>query len=135
MVLAALAGGGAEDRHVARAPSSASALSLAANPAPDHMARAATDATWYQHCARGDCGHIYLANPTNQRRHPRQRTPADFVNESQLLDVQPTRGRSEELEGRSIVGEPNAYRQLGIEPSLTGIGRHYGTNRHTVARY
>jgi hypothetical protein len=76
-----------------------------------------------------------LANPTNQRRHPRQRTPAGFVNESQLLDVQPTRGRSEELEGRSIVGEPNAYRQLGIEPNLTGIGRHYGTNRHTVARY
>jgi hypothetical protein len=76
-----------------------------------------------------------LANPTNQRRYPRQRTPAGFVNESQLLDVQPTRGRSEELEGRSIVGEPNAYRQLGIEPNLTGIGHRYGTNRHTVARY
>ena len=33
------------------------------------------------------------------------------------------------------MGELNMYRQLGIKPNFTEIGRKYGLNRHTVAKY
>ncbi|WP_405736445.1 IS21 family transposase [Bifidobacterium sp.] len=33
------------------------------------------------------------------------------------------------------MGELNTYRQLGVKPNFTQIGRKYGLNRHTVAKY
>ena len=39
------------------------------------------------------------------------------------------------MEERNIMGELNVYRQLGLKPNFSEIGRRYGINRHTVARY
>lgn len=39
------------------------------------------------------------------------------------------------MEERSIMGELNMYRQLGLKPNFSEIGRRYGLDRHTVARY
>ena len=36
---------------------------------------------------------------------------------------------------RNVMGELNMYRQLGAKPNFTEIGRKYGLNRHTVAKY
>lgn len=36
---------------------------------------------------------------------------------------------------RNVMGELNMYRQLGIKPNFTEIGRKYGLHRHTVAKY
>lgn len=36
---------------------------------------------------------------------------------------------------RNVMGELNMYRQLGITPNFTEIGRKYGLHRHTVAKY
>ena len=36
---------------------------------------------------------------------------------------------------RSVMGELNVYRQLGIKPNFTQIGRRYGLHRQTVAKY
>lgn len=36
---------------------------------------------------------------------------------------------------RNVMGELNMYRQLGIAPNFTEIGRKYGLHRHTVAKY
>lgn len=33
------------------------------------------------------------------------------------------------------MGELNVYRQLGIKPNFTQIGRRYGLHRQTVAKY
>ena len=33
------------------------------------------------------------------------------------------------------MGELNMYRQLGTKPNFSEIGRRYGLDRHTVARY
>ena len=33
------------------------------------------------------------------------------------------------------MGELNVYRQLGLKPNFSEIGRRYGIHRHTVARY
>ena len=33
------------------------------------------------------------------------------------------------------MGELNTYRQLGVKPNFTQIGKKYGLNRHTVAKY
>lgn len=39
------------------------------------------------------------------------------------------------MEERNIMGELNMYRQLGLKPNFSEIGRRYGLDRHTVARY
>lgn len=39
------------------------------------------------------------------------------------------------LEERNIMGELNMYRQLGLKPNFSEIGRRYGLDRHTVSRY
>lgn len=39
------------------------------------------------------------------------------------------------MEERSIMGELNMCRQLGLKPNFNEIGRRYGLDRHTVARY
>lgn len=39
------------------------------------------------------------------------------------------------MEERNIMGELNSYRQLGAKPNFSEIGRRYGLDRHTVARY
>lgn len=36
---------------------------------------------------------------------------------------------------RNVMGELNMYRQLDVKPNFTEIGRKYGPNRHTVAKY
>lgn len=36
---------------------------------------------------------------------------------------------------RNVMGELNMYRQLGIKPNFTEIGRKHGLRRHTVAKY
>jgi len=36
---------------------------------------------------------------------------------------------------RNVMGELNMYRQLGTKPNFSEIGRRYGLDRHTVARY
>lgn len=36
---------------------------------------------------------------------------------------------------RNIMGELDMYRQLGTKPSFTEIGKRYGLDRHTVAKY
>lgn len=36
---------------------------------------------------------------------------------------------------RNVMGELNMYRQLGIKPNFTEIGRKYGLHRHTVAKH
>ena len=36
---------------------------------------------------------------------------------------------------RNVMGELNMYRQLGIRPNFTEIGRKYGLDRRTVAKY
>lgn len=36
---------------------------------------------------------------------------------------------------RNIMGELDMYRQAGTTPNFTEIGRRYGLNRHTVAKY
>ena len=36
---------------------------------------------------------------------------------------------------RNVMGELNVYRQLGIKPNFTQIGRRYGLHRQTVAKY
>ena len=36
---------------------------------------------------------------------------------------------------RNIMGELNMYRQLGIKPNFTEIGRKHGLHRHTVSKY
>ena len=33
------------------------------------------------------------------------------------------------------MGELNMYRQLGLKPNFSEIGRRYGLDRHTVSRY
>lgn len=33
------------------------------------------------------------------------------------------------------MGELNMYRQLGLKPNFSEIGRRYGLDRHTVALY
>lgn len=43
--------------------------------------------------------------------------------------------RGAKLEERNIMGELNLYRQLGLKPNFSEIGRRYGLHRHTVARY
>lgn len=39
------------------------------------------------------------------------------------------------MEERSIMSELNMYRQLGLKPNFSEIGRRYGLDKHTVARY
>lgn len=39
------------------------------------------------------------------------------------------------MEERNIMGELNMYRQLGLKPNFSEIGRRYGLDRHTVSRY
>ena len=39
------------------------------------------------------------------------------------------------MEERNIMGELNMYRQLGLKPNFSEIGRRYGLDRHTVALY
>lgn len=39
------------------------------------------------------------------------------------------------MKERNIVGELNAYRQLGLKPNFSEIARRYGLDRHTVAAY
>lgn len=39
------------------------------------------------------------------------------------------------MEERNIMGELNMYRQLGLKPNFSEVGRRYGLDRHTVARY
>ena len=36
---------------------------------------------------------------------------------------------------RNVMGELNVYRQLGIKPNFTQIGKKYGLHRQTVAKY
>lgn len=36
---------------------------------------------------------------------------------------------------RSIMGEPNATRDLGLRPNFSEVARRYGMDRHTVAKY
>ena len=36
---------------------------------------------------------------------------------------------------RNIMGELNMYRQSGTKPNFTQIGKRYGMDRHTVAKY
>ena len=36
---------------------------------------------------------------------------------------------------RNVMGELNVYRQLGLKPNFSEIGRRYGLDRHTVAKY
>jgi len=36
---------------------------------------------------------------------------------------------------RNVMGEPSMYRQLGTRSNFSEIGRRYGLDRHTVARY
>ena len=36
---------------------------------------------------------------------------------------------------RNVMGELNMYRQLGLKPNFTQIGRKYGLHRQTVAKY
>lgn len=36
---------------------------------------------------------------------------------------------------RNVMGELNMYRQLGMRPNFTEIGRKYGLDRRTVAKY
>ena len=39
------------------------------------------------------------------------------------------------MEERNIMGELDMYRQLGLKSNFSEIGRRYGLDRHTVARY
>lgn len=39
------------------------------------------------------------------------------------------------MEERNLMGEPNTYRSLGTKPNFSELGRRYGLNRHTVAKY
>lgn len=39
------------------------------------------------------------------------------------------------MEERNIMGELNMYRQLGLKPNFSEIGKRYGIDRHTVSRY
>lgn len=43
--------------------------------------------------------------------------------------------RKERRLERNVMGELNMYRQLGVKPNFTEIGRKYGLNRHTVSKY
>ncbi len=51
----------------------------------------------------------------------------------------PTREPATTSEGvrleRNIMGELNMYRQSGIKPNFTQIGKHYGMDRCTVAKW
>ena len=51
------------------------------------------------------------------------------------LPAQQNRQEGARLEERNIMGELNMYRQLGLKPNFSEIGRRYGLDRHTVARY
>lgn len=70
-----------------------------------------------------------------QLRQPCQRTFANRTNVDMLLPAQQNRREGARLEERNIMGELNMYRQLGLKPSFSEIGRRYGLDRHTVARY
>lgn len=39
------------------------------------------------------------------------------------------------MEERNLMGELNTYRSLGTKPNFSELGRRYGLNRHTVAKY
>lgn len=39
------------------------------------------------------------------------------------------------MEERNLMGELNTYRSLGAKPNFSELGRRYGLNRHTVAKY
>ena len=53
-----------------------------------------------------------------------------------LLPVgQAARWEGARLEERNIMGELNMYRQLGLKPNFSEIGKRYGIDRHTFSRY
>ena len=70
-----------------------------------------------------------------QLRQPHQRTFADRTNVDMLFPPSKNRQEGARLEERNIMGELNMYRQLGLKPNFSEIGRRYGLDRHTVARY